>query len=382
MPTKSSKKRVKKPIISDIPAPTIDKDNVSHLLLRIVKNFVLFILIFTFGVVTALSLVIAAITIKYIQTVSQAAALSPIQLEQTIRTGLQTIVPTNDGKYNVLLLGTDALSNRDESHPLTDTIMVLSLQLQSGKITTFSFPRDLYIASEGAKINALYDLGTQKDLSNPTSLIRSTVEDISGLPMHRTVVIDIQVLGNLIDAIGGIDVNIERSFVDNQFPRMDVDVKTVHDPKKLYETVAFTAGTEHMTGNRALQYIRSRHSLDPIEGSDDARVRRQQVLIAALIKKFEDPTIVLHPQYIGTLLHIYNTTFESQIPMSEGIAIAKQLSKNGAQPTLVTYQVSIVPTQKDGLLYHPNTFPTGAWVYLPVDSTWKQMKTQILEWTN
>lgn len=310
---------------------------------------------------------------KYIHTVATHAHISDKTLLSLMRTVPKTDVQEENGRTNILVLGLDTLNNRDSDTVLTDTILVLSIKPATGTIDTFSFPRDLYIASQAAKINALYSRGN-------IALSKKTVESISGVSIHYVLPIDITTVGKLIDSIGGIDVDIERSFVDYRFPRTDVDVRVEKNEKNLYEVVAFTKGIEHMTGDRALRFIRSRHSLDPVEGTDDARVRRQQKIITALLAKMKNPEILRRPEDIGSLLGLYNEYIEQHIPITELGAVGLQFVKSKNPPQLRSHQFTVAGNGIEGEIYHPESFQGGAWVYLPADPQYTRMKTVIQSW--
>jgi len=329
-------------------------------------------------------LCVGAIAYTYARSVATHAGVSIRELVSIAKSGWTYTPVETDGRKQILLLGLDKLSNRDSDTILTDTIMVISLNTKTGHITTFSFPRDLFLQAYDVKINALYSLGQTKNPVHPEQLIQGQVEQMTGLPIHHVVIVELDEIGKMIDALGGIDVTIDHSFTDQLFPREDVDVRVEKDPRKLYKTVSFTQGTEHMNGQRALEFIRSRHSSDPTEGTDDARVRRQQQVLQELIKKLEYPSIVKHPDYIGLLLKMYREDFQQYLPLQDSIAVGKQLLKEKVKPQLVSHQFSIKELDPTGgVFYHPDvTKRNPAWVYLPVDPSWKQIKSLVQEWIN
>jgi LCP family protein required for cell wall assembly len=238
---------------------------------------------FVGGALVAIIIAACIVSFSYLQIVANAAGTNVPSLVSQINTGWNEPVVAQNGKTNLLILGVDTLENRDVSGVMTDTIMVLSMDPAQGSVSAFSIPRDLYLPSERTKINAVYALANQRGDAKPHLATKQVVETLTGLPIHHVMVLEIEKLGQLIDALGGLDIEVERSFTDAQFPRSDVDVRVERDPAKLYETISFTQGVEHMNGTRALQFVRSRHSTDPVEGTDDARVKRQQKVIAALI---------------------------------------------------------------------------------------------------
>ena len=113
--------------------------------------------------------------------------------------------------------------------------------------------------------------------------------DVLGIPIHYNVTINFEVFKQIVDTLGGIDVEIENTFTDSEYP---IEGKE-DDPviANRYETVTFTKGLEKMNGERALKYVRSRHG-DGAEGTDFARSKRQQKVILAIKDKLMSPTFV------------------------------------------------------------------------------------------
>lgn len=190
---------------------------------------------------------------------------------------------------------------------LTDTILVLSIDPKTKTISEFNVPRDLYVPVQleqgnqptWAKINSVF--ATIMDWSEPNqnsldpkyrwtdsktqlesaaNLTADTVEQVLGIPIDAWVTMDFNGFRSLINALGGVDVCVERPFTDNQYPANDddqVDASVI--------TIHFDAGCQHMDGETAIRFARSRHSQDPLEGGDFARSRRQMQVIDALRQK-------------------------------------------------------------------------------------------------
>lgn len=378
---KTVRKKTQKKLIA-IPAVTYQvqkptgMDRPLHIFLHTIFLICSFLFTLLLGAAMMLILIGFLFMTLYTRVIAQNAGHDPLQLVRTIAQSRLQLPIQSDGRENILVLGTDILGNRDSEQVRTDTMMIASIGLDRGDVKLISFPRDLWIASQSAKINALYE----KELTTKTSIVSVVLGDISGLPIHHTIIVDIETMANIVDAFGGLDITVERSFVDNQFPRTDVDVRKERDPRKLYETVAFTKGVEHMTGDRILQFIRSRHSTDPIEGSDDGRVHRQQLVIATLLAKLKDPMLARQPEVLGRLYKLYEEKFSSELPVTEISALFWQLLRHHATPQIHSYQFPIQGSSNDPLIYHPEHFASGAWVYEPIDPTWKEVRSRIQQW--
>lgn len=367
------KTKIKKiTVIRPVTSGPVGFDKTVHFVVTTFFAFLRYVLVFLLGVGTTIIIISFFVFLLYSRSISKASDISLDRLFSVAVQGRNRSQQRSTESETILVLGTDALINRDEQSKLTDTIMVVSINSREGKINVFNLPRDLWIASQSSKVNGLY----AKDPKLPKTVISSLI----GLPIHDQMVIDIATVGKMIDAFGGLDVTIERSFVDYRFPRSDVDVRTEHDINKLYETVAFTKGNEHMSGDRALRYIRSRHSVDPIEGTDDARVRRQQQVIQALLAKMKDPMLIRNPEQIGRILQIYTQDIQTTLTLEDAVGLGWTFLKKKSFPQLITHQFTIKEVDKNGAFTHPERFPGGAWVYLPVDPTYGQIRAQVAAW--
>src|SRR5579859_4859940 len=245
----------------------------------------LFLLLFFFLTLVGLGF----FAIHELDVFAQNAQTTPSQFLQTLKTGWSTKPDQTDGHVNFFVLGTDGLANRGHDTVLTDTMLLVSLNLKSGKVAMYSLPRDLWNDDYKTKINAFYQYGVDRYPTEPQRFPREVVEQITQTQVQHTVVITMDTLAALIDEAGGVDVNVKEGFVDPMFPREDVDVTKVHDPKLLYKTVEFKTGVEHMSGSRVLEYIRSRHS-EGQQGNDIARGQRQQEVILDLVNELKNPS--------------------------------------------------------------------------------------------
>jgi LCP family protein required for cell wall assembly len=238
------------------------------------------------------------------ESFAQAAGTPLPQLIQIAKEGWNSKPIQEDDHINILILGTDQIANRGNAPVLTDTIMISSLNLKTGSISMFSLPRDLWHVGYDTRINALYTYGKDRYSTEPERFPREVVEEMTGIRIQHTFVITLDTLAKLIDEVGGVSVDIKEGFIDPQFPRNDVDVTKVHDPKLLYETVEFKSGVQNLTGKQVLKYVRSRHSQND-QGTDDARARRQQEVIQALIQKIKDPHFYRDLPRLGRLYKFY-----------------------------------------------------------------------------
>lgn len=363
MPAKKSKNS--RPKVSNRKSPSTGVESYTNFSPRI--NVLLHFAVATVvGMIVCIVIGMSGLLIlanSYLQTFSSTANVDAREFIQTVQQGLSTEPSQTNNRKNMLLLGTDALDNREGEKILTDTIMVMSLDLESGQLYALSFPRDLWIEKHSRKINGLYQIGREQDLPKPEQLTESTIEEMIEMEIHHTIVMSLESVAEIIDSLGGVEIDIPETFVDHRYPRAGVDIQHETDPDVLYETVEFVQGKETMSGERALKYIRSRKSLNPNQGTDDARVKRQQQVIAALLFKLRDTSIVKQPKKLGELYKVYGEHFESQISTTELVATALKLRSNIQHLEFSPSSLSIEQNGKPGVIYHPTEDRVRGWVY-------------------
>lgn len=201
---------------------------------------------------------------------------------------------------NLLLVGIDTRPT-DGKLINTDSMMVISYDYEDDRLMMISIPRDIYIKAPDqpstiARINSMYGIAEKKEKGTGLEYLGKSITSITGIEIQYSAMINLAGFTKIIDAIGGIDVKIEKSFTDYRYP----------DPKTNIENmvVKFVAGTEHMSGERALIFARSRHSMDNMEGTDFARAKRQQKIMLAVKDKLLSSEVFLNPQKILELIAI------------------------------------------------------------------------------
>lgn len=291
------------------------------------------------------------------------AHLTDSQVVAMVRQGLQHKISQTNGHKNILILGIDQLSNRENEPVLTDTVLLVSIDTQSGAVHMISIPRDLWSSEYKTKINALYTYGKDRYPDKPELFPTEVIANLTQVPIHHTLLISLDQLKELIDAIGGVQIKIPESFTDTQFPRSDVDIKTEHDLAKLYETVSFKQGEELMAGDRALIYLRSRHSENKNQGTDDARSLRQQAVIAAIIQKLQSNEVIQNARLLGKVVHWYRSNYETVLSSEELIQLAYHLRNSLHSIALDSYTLSISTPDVNGVIFHPPQTKYSQWVY-------------------
>ena len=115
-----------------------------------------------------------------------------------------------DNRTNILLLGISGGSH--EGATLTDSIIFLSLDFAKKDNVAISVPRDIWLPSLKTKINSTYYYGETKRKGSGITLTKSAVSEIFGIPVHYAALLDFDAFREVIDTLGGIDVEVESAF--------------------------------------------------------------------------------------------------------------------------------------------------------------------------
>ena len=207
------------------------------------------------------------------------------------------------------------------------------------------------------------------------TLLATVVEEISGVKIAYVLMLSLDAVQELIDVLGGIDVVVERSFTDELYPRDDVD-PSIGDPELLYKTVSFTEGLNHFDGETAVIFMRSRQSKDEVEGSDEGRRARQQLIIRSLLGAVRDSQAWFDPVKTGQLYRLWKTHMEKDLPLINMAQIAVHMETLDVR--IKSYHMPIQTNDDEGILIINPKNAMDQWVYEPVDPTFTQMKEWIL----
>jgi LCP family protein required for cell wall assembly len=192
----------------------------------------------------------------------------------------------------ILLLGTDHANRADrQSARRSDSIILVRTDPKRGRLAYLSIPRDLRVDVTGlgaTKINAAFQVGG-------AALATRTVRDFTGLPINHIAIVDFGSFRELVDAVGGIEIDVPAPIVSNKF---DCPLKTQAACDR-WPGWRFGRGRQHMDGRRALVYSRIRENkLNPSE-SDITRGERQQAVMTAITRKLTSPGTALRMPFIG-----------------------------------------------------------------------------------
>ncbi|MBU0614384.1 LCP family protein [Patescibacteria group bacterium] len=264
----------------------------------------------------------------------------------------------DDDKINFLLLGIGG--DGHDGPELTDTIIFSSFKPSTNEIGMMSIPRDLIVPIPEygyRKINSINAYGEIENAGQGAEFSSQIISEILDEEIHYYVKADFDGFEQLIDAIGGIDVYVENSFTDTSYPTED----------DLVQTISFQSGWQHMNGETALMFSRSRHGTNG-EGSDFARAKRQQNILLAVKDKILSPAILLSPGKLNKLASLFKDTVQTNMGIWEILRLAQYV------PNIDTKNISltVLDDSPESPLYSSNI--NGAYVLLPKEDDWSEIQ--------
>jgi LCP family protein required for cell wall assembly len=234
----------------------------------------------------------------------------PVLSQQPVDTSMIT-----GRSWNILLLGSDNDGKFAFPQILTQVMMVVHIDTTNNAISLVSIPRDSWVPIPEVggmhKIDQAFLLGSQRENSfeGGVRLARLTIEQDYGINIDRYAWVGLSGFASMIDILGGVDVDITHPIVDDTYPD---DSGTHSNPNNpyAYTRLYLAPGPQHLTGEQALQYVRTRHS-DQI--GDIGRTERQQQLLEALKLKFTSYTLLENmPQLLKSLKNKFYTDLSEQ----------------------------------------------------------------------
>jgi len=274
-----------------------------------------------------------------------------------------------DSRINILLLGIGG--GNHEGPNLTDTIIFASLDPKNNKVTLVSVPRDLWFPDINQKINAAYQIGlSSKKPKGGLILAKAAVGKITGQNIDYAIRLDFSGFVRAVDELGGLDINVDNTFDDYQYPidgkendacghtqeelqslATDSAEQAVNDFPCRYKHIHFDKGMQHVNGEMALEFVRSRHGTNG-EDSDFARSKRQEKVISAFKNKVLSAQTLVNP---GKLISLYNilsgsidTDINMQTELDDFIRLAEKM--RGAKLQSVVIDTGDEALQRAGLL--------------------------------
>ena len=221
--------------------------------------------------------------INPIGEVVQAVEPSPGTIAYKLKHGQQV---------NILLLGRGGYEN--DAPYLTDSIMAVTIDPASNRVSMVSVPRDLVVHMNLQdnpsrmwinKINAAYEVPYVSIICCVASQFQGRdggghaaeheVGKVTGQTFDRYIAVDFVAFRDMVNALGGVDVCLTSNLDDFNYPNYHNGYMPIH----------FKAGCQHLSGEQALEVARSRHAIEAEQSSDFGRARRQQDIMEAIKKK-------------------------------------------------------------------------------------------------
>lgn len=315
-------------------------------------------------------------TWKYLSIGIQLIANNKIELKQS-----------EQKRINLLLLGIGGGTH--EGPDLTDTIIYANIDPNTKKVVLVSIPRDIWIPELEAKINSAYTYGEEKQKGKGLLLTSAAVEKVLGQQVDYILKIDFDGFVKAVDMVGSLDIDVDNAFDDFAYPLTGRENDLCgHEDTKIatfsaqiatgsasildlfpcrFEHLHFDAGLTQMDGITALKYVRSRHAIGE-EGSDFARSKRQEKVIAAFKDKIFSLDALLNPVKALNLIDVVNDSIETNIKEDEYddfIRLARKFKS--AAITSVVLDTGDSQTGRPGLLMNPQIGPEylNQWVLVP-----------------
>lgn len=307
-------------------------------------------------VLSIIALVLGVFTLKGVVGAIQAG--KPFSVKQIVLSAVsQDIVSDRYGHTNILLLGIGGEGH--EGVHLTDTMIVASIDHKKKLIPMLSIPRDLYVDNEylgyGSRLNGIYELVLDKSEDPEFAMVTlmDEIENLLDIDLHYFAMVDFNGFVEVVDAVGGIEIDLEEEFYDPFYP-------LPNRYSEGYDPFYLAAGEQKLDGEKALKYVRSRKTT-----SDFDRARRQQEVLSSLKDKATKIGFLLNPSKIKNLLSAISNNFETNLNWSEMIYLAK-LGDQFEEDSVISEVLNDEAYSTGGFLYTPEReFFEGAFVLVP-----------------
>jgi LCP family protein required for cell wall assembly len=272
-------------------------------------------------------------------------------------------------QYNFIILGYDYRQDQFESELNTDTIILANYQTVNHTLKLISLPRDLWDYQTQQKINRFYQNALLTNL--PITNTKNEFSRLTGQSINKILVLSTQNIIELTNLIGGVDVYLEKGFIDDQYPNQAyIDNPQSGDP--IYQTIEFPQGNIHLDSDNVTQFIRSRKSTDDLD-----RINRQQLLIEALIQKLKSTSFLSKPQNLINLYLYWQNSIQTDFTDQDLLNVAFKLKTNLPNLNISRHQLTVGNKSGEGDIYHPNNFINQQWVFIPSTSDYSSFKDTI-----
>lgn len=255
---------------------------------------------------------------------------------------------------NILLIGLDERTGDQDSR--ADTQIIVHIDPVAKTAAMVSIPRDLWVDIPGYgpdRINSAYQKGETNKAKVPGGgplLAMATVQDNFGVNIQYYAQVNFRGFEQIVDTVGGVNIDVPKPLVDNDFPFLDYGSTRIYIP----------GGLQHMDGRTALEYARSRHA-----DSDIGRNSRQQQVLLALKQKGISFDLLGHA---GELSQQLSKAIHTDLPLEQVLSLA-QLARGIDSSAIKSVAI-------DASMINETILPDGADVLVP---RWEIIRPKIAE---
>ncbi|MDQ6695047.1 MAG: LCP family protein [Chloroflexota bacterium] len=244
---------------------------------------------------------------------------------------------------NILLIGLDYRPQEKDSR--ADTQIIVHIDPVGKSVALVSIPRDLWLTIPGYgedRVNAAFQKGEDEAAKVPgggPGLAMATIEYNFGVHVDYFAQVDFHGFEQIVDTVGGINIDVPKPLVDNSYPFNDYGYTRVYIP----------AGLQHLDGRTALQYARSRHA-----DSDIGRNARQQQVLLAIRQQGLNLNLLTH---INDLVDQMSSSVKTDLSLEQVLSLvqlSREISSNSVQNVLI-----------DNSMVKETILPSGADVLMP-----------------
>ncbi len=283
--------------------------------------------------------------------------------EKVIQIIDNSYIKDNPNRINILIMGIRGINDQNGGL-LADSIILASVDKLKGRLAIFSIPRDLYIKmphkNYKQKINFAYALG-YKEKKDGLEYAKDAISYVTGVEIDYAVAIDFDGFIKLIDILGGIDITLDKPFIED---------KQWHDnPEFASSSGAFIlpAGKNHLNGKMALYFVRSRFST-----SDFDRAERQQKVLAAIKEKVLALNLFKDFKKIVDIFNLLKNNIRTDINFNDiltFISLANKVDTNNIK-------TKVFNTSPDGFLYETR-LGDGTYILLPLGDSFEAIQQYV-----
>lgn len=257
-------------------------------------------------------------------------------------------IEKEEKRIDILILGTRGEDDPDAETGgalLTDTIQILSYNTETASASMISLPRDLYVSmtpNHKDRINSAYVYSLNKGY-NDIDFMKVFYSELTGVHIDHVVIFNFSSFKKIIDTIGGVDIILAQPFEE----------KTQWG----YEFY-LPAGKNHLDGQQALYYARSRFSTNDFD-----RSRRQQQLILAIKSKLDSLNLLDDPLKFISLYNLIKNNIEIDITVwniNELLPLARNINTTNLRRTVLSLDNVLIDSRG----------PNGEYILLPKDNDW------------